>query len=102
MKLHLLAALPVTFIAGCSQRPLTEAECQTLADKEIEFALSKAPAEEVEDLRAFLSSVAEGGTARCMAGETYRRSDYRCMVKADDANEIGECVNKVSRRLGHG
>lgn len=100
MKPHLLAVLLVTFFVGCGQKPLSEAECQTLADKEIEFALSKAPAEEVEALRAFLEERSNTSNQQCMAGQTYHRSDYRCMVKANDPTSIGKCIASVNKRLG--
>lgn len=60
MKFHILAVLMVTFIAGCTSKPLTEIECQALANKEVDFALSKAPPGEAEGLRAFLEKKADG------------------------------------------
>ena len=102
MKLHVLAVFASVFVASCGGKPLTEIECRTLANKEIDFAVSKAPAGDAESLRAFLASKADEGNAQCMAGKTYRRSDYKCMIKAVDANEIGECIKKVNKRLGHG
>jgi small lipoprotein (TIGR04454 family) len=102
MKLHTLAVLASVFIAACGSKPLTETECRALANKEIDFAVSKVPAEDAESFKAFLASKADDGNAQCMAGKTYSRSDYKCMIKAVDANEIGECIKRVNKRLGHG
>lgn len=102
MKLHALAVFASVFIAACGSKPLTETECRTLANREIDFAMSKVPAGDAESLKTFLASKADDGNAQCMAGKTYSRSDYKCMIKADDANEISECINRVNKRLGHG
>ncbi|MFA6232498.1 MAG: hypothetical protein WC617_20370 [Rhodanobacter sp.] len=101
MKQVTLAALMVVSVAGCSSKPLTEAECRTVANKEIEFATSKAPSGAAEDLRDFLAKRADENNPQCMAGKTYSRSDYRCMVRANDPDSIGKCIAKVSKRLGH-
>ena len=101
MKQVILAALMVVSVAGCSSKPLTEAECRTAANKEIEFATSKAPPGDAEDLRAFLTKRADEKNPQCMAGKTYSRNDYRCMERAKDPGSIGKCIAKVSRRLGH-
>lgn len=102
MKLHTLAVFASVFIADCGSKPLIETECQTLANKEIDFAVSKVPEGDAESLKAFLASRANDGNAQCMAGKTYSRSDYKCMIKAADANEIGECIRRVNKRLGLG
>lgn len=101
MKLHTLAVFASVFIVACGSKPLTETECQTLANKEIDFAVSKVPAGDAESLKAFLASRADESNAQCMAGKTYRRSDYRCMTKANDPESIGKCIAKVNKRLGH-
>lgn len=100
MKSIILAALMVVSVVGCSSKPLTEAECRTLANKEIDFAVSKVSSSEAEDLRAFLEKDADDNT-QCIAGKTYSRSDYRCMVKAGDSESIGKCIAKVNKRLVH-
>lgn len=102
MKLHILAVLVSVLVTACGSKPLTEAECQTLANKEIDFAVSQAPAGAAESVRDFLASKADEGNAQCMAGKTYSRSDYKCMVKAGDTDEIGECIKDVNKRLGNG
>ena len=89
MKLHTLAVFASALIAACGSKPLTETECQTLANKEINFAVSKFPAGDAESIKAHLASRADEGNAQCMTGKTYSRSDYKCMIKAVDANEIG-------------
>lgn len=101
MKLRILAVFASVFVGACGSKPLTEAECQALTSKEIEFAVSRVPAEDAESLRAFLTKNADDGNAKCMAGETYSRSDYQCMTKATDVNEIAECIKRVNKRLGH-
>lgn len=102
MKLHTLAVFVSVFIAACGSKPLIEAECQTLATKEIDFVVSKVPVGDAESLKAFLASRADDGSAQCMAGKTHSRSDYKCMIKATDANEIGECIGRLKSRLGRG
>mgnify|MGYP006909084987 CR=1 FL=1 len=101
MKPVILAALMMVSVVGCSSKPLTEAECQTVANKEIDFAMSKAPPGSAEDLRAVLTKRAEDSNPQCMAGKSYSRSDYRCMVRANDSDSIGECIAKVNKRLGN-
>lgn len=102
MKLINLAIFASVFIVACGSKPLTEAECRRLANKEIDFAVSQAPVGDAESLRTILASRADEGNAKCVAGKTYSRSDFKCMIKAHDVNEIGICINKVNRRLGHG
>lgn len=102
MKLHTFAVFASVCIAACGSKPLTEAECQALASKESDFAVSKVPAGDAESFKAFLSSRADDGNAQCMAGKTYSRSDYKCMIKAANPNEISECIKRVNKRLGHG
>lgn len=101
MKLQILVLLMLASVAACSSKPLSEAECQTVANKEIDFAVSKAPPGSAEDLRAYLAKNADENNPQCMAGKTYRRSDYRCMVKANDPESIGKCIAAVNKRLGH-
>lgn len=101
MKPMILAALMAVSVVSCSSKPLTEAECQTVANKEIDFAMSKAPPGEAEEFRAFLAKRADESNQQCMAGKTYSRSDYRCMVKADDPENIGKCIAAVNERLEH-
>jgi small lipoprotein (TIGR04454 family) len=103
MKLRMLTVtvLASALVASCGSKPLTEFECQALANKEIDFAVSKAPPEEAEDLRAFLEKNMDDNNQQCMKGRTYHRSDYRCMVEANDLPSIGKCIAGVNKRLGH-
>ena len=88
-------------LASCSSRPPTEAECQVVSDKEIQYAVAHFPPEDAESLRERLLENAADGMARCTAGKTYKRSDYECLQKADTTESIGKCIAAVSKRLGH-
>lgn len=88
-------------LASCSSRPLTETECQSVTDKEIEYAVARVSPDEAEDMREHFRKNADDGVARCVAGKTYRRSDYKCMMKANDPDAIGKCISEVSKRMGH-
>jgi hypothetical protein len=68
------------FLCSCSSKPLTESECRSLAEKEIDFAVSKLPPREAESMRNFFSTKVDEGTKRCLSGKTYDRRDYQCMV----------------------
>jgi hypothetical protein len=52
-------------------------------------------------MREHFRKNADDGIARCVAGKTYRRSDYKCMMKANDPDAIGKCISEVSKRMGH-
>ncbi|MGO4503604.1 MULTISPECIES: hypothetical protein [unclassified Dyella] len=88
-------------LASCSWRPLSEVECQQMTDKEIEYAVARAPAAEAESLREHLLGNADAGLKRCMKGATYRRSDYRCMMRANEPERVGKCISVVSERMLH-
>lgn len=85
-------------LSACDSKPLTEMECKTLTDMEIDFATEVA-GEDAESMRKFLTNAAEAGTARCMAGKTYSRDDYKCMLRATSRSEKNECLSAVSARL---
>jgi hypothetical protein len=72
-----------------------------MTEKEIEYAVARAPAAEAESLREHLLGNAENGLKRCLAGTTYRRSDYKCMLRANEPERVGKCISVVSERMGH-
>lgn len=59
MKLHMLTVtvFASALVASCGSKPLTEFECQTLANKEIDFAVSKAPPEGRRIFEPFLRRI---------------------------------------------
>lgn len=87
-------------MASCSSRPLNEAECQLIIDKEIQFAVSKFPPEDAEGLREHLLKGTPDGVAKCKDGKTYNRRDYKCLLRADATEDMGKCIEAVSKRLG--
>lgn len=101
MKQWLFAVAACALLAACSSRPLSETECQAIGDKEIQFAVSKVPPDDADGFREHLRKSADEGTAQCLAGKTYRRSDYKCMMKANDTESIGQCISAVNKRMGH-
>ncbi|KLD66239.1 hypothetical protein [Dyella japonica] len=101
MKQWLFLVAACVLLASCSSRPLSETECQSIGEKEIEFAVARVSPDDADDLREHLRQNMDGGNARCMAGKTYRRSDYKCMMKANDPESIGKCISVVSKRMGH-
>lgn len=101
MKVKILLGLSAVFLVACSSKPLTEAECQQISEKEIQFAVSHVHADSAKSLREHLEKSVASGNEQCIAGKTYRRSDYRCMVKASDPESISECLADVNKRLGH-
>lgn len=101
MKQWLFLASSGVLLASCSSRPLTEAECQLISDKEIQYAVAHFPPEDAGSLRERLLKNAADGMAQCTAGKTYRRGDYKCLVKADTPESVGKCIAVVSKRLGH-
>jgi bacterioferritin-associated ferredoxin len=88
-------------LTSCSSRPLSETECQLIRDKEIQYAVASFPPEDAESLREHLLANADSGAKQCTTGATYRRSDYKCMLKASDRESIGKCISTVNKRLGH-
>lgn len=101
MKHWLFLLASSVLLASCSNRPLSETECQLIRDKEIQYAVASSPPEDAESLREHLLANADGGTKQCTAGTTYRRGDYKCMLKASDPESIGKCISMVNKRLGH-
>ena len=71
-----------------------------MASKEVGSAISLAPAADAPSLKEHLMrNVAS--SAQCLAGHTYRRSDYQCMIRAGDPRETRECIQEVSARIYH-
>lgn len=101
MKQWFFVVVSGVLLASCSSRPPSEAECKLIADKEIQFAVAHVSSEDAESLREHLSKKAADGMAQCTAGKTYRRSDYKCLMKAGTTEEIGKCIAVVSKRLRH-
>jgi len=101
MKQWLFAVASCALLASCSSRPPTEAECQSISDKEIEYALARVSPDEADDMREHLRKNAEDGIAQCVSGKTYQRSDFKCMMKANDPESIGKCISVVNKRMGH-
>ena len=99
MKLNATFILCIVLLTGCSSKPLTESECQTVADKEIEYAVGRAPPDEKESIRFLLAERASDGMAMCTSGKTYRRSDYKRMLRAGDVDNIGKCIAAVNKRM---
>lgn len=101
MKQWLFLVSASVLLAACSSRPLSETECQSIGDKEIQYAVARVSPDEADDMREHLRKNADEGTAQCMAGKTYRRSDFKCMMKANDPESIGKCISVVNKRMGH-
>jgi small lipoprotein (TIGR04454 family) len=101
MKQWLFLVGASVLLASCSSRPLTEAECQAIGDKEIQYAVARVSPDEAEVMREHLRKSADDGVAHCVAGKTYRRSDFKCMMKANEPDAIGKCISEVSKRMGH-
>lgn len=101
MKQWLFLVVSGVLLASCSSRPPSEAECQLISSKEIQYAVARFPPEEAEGLREHLLKSAGDGMAQCTAGKTYRRSDYKCLLKADTTEEIGKCIAVVNKRPRH-
>lgn len=101
MKTNILVSVSLVLLtlAACSSKPLSETECRELIQKEIDFAISKAPPDEADSMRSFLSDSIEGGVARCVTGKTYNRSDYKCMVSAKSPAEIGVCIQEALKHI---
>lgn len=85
-------------LSACDSKPLTEMECKTLTNMEIDFATEGA-GEDAESMRKFFAKSAEAGTAKCIAGKTYSRSDYKCMIRAASRSEKNECLSAVTARI---
>lgn len=100
MKPWLFVLGASVLLAACSARPLTEAQCQSISDKEIQYAVAHVPAEDAEDLREHLRKDADDDVAHCVAGKTYNQGDYKCLMHADTPESIGKCMAAVSKRLG--
>lgn len=92
-------SLALLLLTACSSKPLSETECRMLVQKEIDFAISKAPPDEADSMRSFLSDSIEGGVARCVTGKTYNRSDYKCIVSAKSPDEIGVCIQEALKHI---
>jgi hypothetical protein len=85
-------------LSACDSKPLTEMECQTLTNMELDFATEGA-GEDAESMRDFLANAAEAGTAKCVDGKTYTRSDYKCLLRATSRSEKNECFSEVTARI---
>lgn len=96
---YALLLIAVILLNACSGKPLTATECHAVTAREIDFAVSKAPASERVDFRAFLEARGHDALADCLAGKTYRRRDYDCMRAARDPQAIGRCIAAASKRL---
>ncbi len=101
MGSRIVLAFFAVLIASCSGRPLTLAECRTVASKEVGSAISLAPAADAPSLKEHLMRNVASSTAQCVAGHTYRRSDYQCMIQAGDPRETRECIQELSARIYH-
>ncbi|TBR36048.1 MULTISPECIES: hypothetical protein [Dyella] len=101
MKSWLLLMAACVSLTACSSRPLTEAECRLVSEKEIDYAVSKVPPADADDMREHLLKAVDGSLDRCMSGKTYNRSEYKCMMKAKDSEAIEKCLAVVGKRLGH-
>lgn len=88
----------VLLLCACDSKPLTQMECDTLTHMEIDFATEGA-GKDAESMRKSLTDGAEAGTAKCVAGKTYSRSDYKCMLRAKSRTEKNECLSAVAARL---
>lgn len=91
----------VFLLTACDSKPLTETECQTLTNMELDFATEGA-GEDAESMRDFLARGAEAGTAKCVAGKTYDRSDYKCLLRASNRSEKNECFSEATARIRKG
>lgn len=101
MGSRIILVFCAVFITSCSGKPLSQAECQTVANKEIDYTISLAPASDVSSLKQHLVRDVSNSAAQCLAGHTYRRSDYQCMIRAGDSRETDECIQEVSARIYH-
>lgn len=98
----MIRTVAVCFIAlsltACNSKPLTEAECKELTNMELNFATEGA-GEDSEDMKRFLTEAVEDGVARCVAGKTYNRSDYKCLMSATSRSDKGECFSAATARI---
>jgi hypothetical protein len=101
MRPNYLLATSILLLCSCDSKPLTDSECRTLAEDEIEFAVSEFPRDDAHSLRAALSESIDAGIRRCTSGKTYNRGDYKCMVSANNPSEIGKCIDEANRHIRH-
>ncbi|MFA6231631.1 MAG: hypothetical protein WC617_15885 [Rhodanobacter sp.] len=72
-----------------------------MASKEIDDAISLASPADAPSLKEHLMRNAASSTAQCLAGHTYQRHDYQCMIRAGNPRETYECIQEVSARIYH-
>lgn len=85
-------------VVACDSKPLSEMECKILTNMELDFATDRA-GEDAKAMREFMADAAESSTAKCVAGNTYNRSDYKCLIRATDMAEKAECFADVTARI---
>ncbi|HMB56745.1 MAG TPA: hypothetical protein VKM35_06010 [Arenimonas sp.] len=86
-------------LAGCSSKPLTAVECNTLTGIEIGVATEGMTSESAESFKEFAEHAAETGTAKCVAGQTYNRDDYECLTAANSKPEKMQCLAKATAHI---
>ena len=77
-------------LTACNSK-LTEAECAVMANREIQYIVQDLPAEEAEATKAFFAPSLRQGIDKCLAGETYKRKNYDCIVESNNNAETAEC-----------
>jgi len=99
MKFRLLMMSSLVLVASCTGRPLAEIECQTMTDKETEFAASRMPTQDRDSFKEWVSRDQDAYIAQCVAGKTYSRRDYKCAIRAEDMDALGKCIKAASDRI---
>ena len=106
MRLLFVSLTAATLLASCSSgAPLSESECRTMADKEAAHMSSMIgnhpnlkQSRVASELPNSFQRIADMGVPQCVAGKSFQRSDYECVMGADDQSEVGECLTAAHRR----
>lgn len=105
MKLPTAIASTALLVSCGSSTPLTESECRTMTDKEASYMASLIddyPSLEqsrvATELPDSFKRIAEMGITQCVAGKSFNRSDYECVVTANSKTEVGECLTSAHER----
>ena len=93
-----VAPILILLLAGCS-RPLTESECGAMGQKEIDYAMEGHSGADADTLRKDIEAIRKGRAARCLAGKTYDRRDYMCMMAAHSHSETSQCLFEANKHV---
>ena len=96
-KTLLISLLPFS-IASCSSNkaPLSESECKAIVDKEVQHLADKFA--KFPEMQAPILKLADSRAARCAAGDSFNRADYKCIMGVSGDSEIDKCLRTATKR----